>query len=171
MARVKKELVELLSTLSASEIEKLRAQLVGPKLQALKRERQKLEKRLKEIDAEMARLGARKPARRAARRRGPRPGTLASKIRNILEKAGRPMRVKEICDALAAAGAARTKTFANYVNRTLSTNPLFSKAGRGVYKLSPEGGGRTVAKAPKKKSPKAAVRRKAAARKKAAKKA
>jgi len=176
MARVKKQLVELLSTLSSKEIQKLQAKLLAPKVASLRREREKLQKRLREIERQLARVAKAKPRRRRVRRvrkarakrapvkrvkRRARKGTIASRIEGILKRAPAPMRVKDICDALARAGVPKKKGLVNYVNRILSTNPAFSKAGWGVYSLA----GKPSAAPAKKAARKKAARRKVARKK------
>jgi len=153
MARVKKQFIKLLSSLRPAELAKLQAQLVGPRVKALRREKAQLETRLKEIDEQLGGLGGPKPrkARRArkkarvhkvapkpvvVKRRGRRKGTVADKIEAILAKAGKALRVKEICVTLVKAGMPKKAGLVNYVNRTLSANPRFKKAGWGVYTLA-----------------------------------
>ena len=92
MARVKKQLLEILSSLSSEEIEKLQAKLIEPKLDALRREKEKLQKRLKEIDRELARfsVAAKRPAPRVGR--AAKGKTIAQRIKEVitcLEERGR----------------------------------------------------------------------------------
>lgn len=187
MAHVKKQLVELLSTLDPTEIEKLQAKLLAPKLASLRREKGRLQKRLKEIERQLARVqkakprrrrrvrrvrAKRAPAKRAPVKRAPvkrvrrraRKGTIASKIERILKGAPAPMRVKDICNALARAGVPKKKGLINYVNRILSTGPAFTKAGWGLYRLATKPSAAPAKKASRKK----ASRKKARAAKKAA---
>jgi len=159
MPRVKKQLVELISKLSPKEIEQIRAKLLAPKLGSLRRERAKLVKRLREVRREIARLGAPVKRRRVRVRRArrARKGTMASKIKAILGRAKAPMRVKNICAALVRSGVPRKKGLVNYVNRTLSTNPLFAKAGWGLYRLAGQAPAAPVKRAPRKKAEPAAA--------------
>lgn len=182
MARVKKQFLELLSSMAPAELAKLQAKLLGPKLKALRSERAKLVKRLKQVETELA--GLEKPAPRKRRkkakpravrrvrvvaRRRRRKGTMADKIATILGKAGKPLRVRDICAALVKAGVPKKKGLVNYVNRTLSTNPRFRKAGWGLYVLAGGAAAAAAKKASKKKAPKKRrVAKKKAARKKRA---
>jgi len=144
MRRVKKQLVELLSSLSSSEIKQLHLKLVAPKLRSLRREKNAIEKRLHEIEREIAGLAptkkrkARQPKRlrKAKRVRRARRGTVLSKIKNVLQRASVPMRVKEVCNALVRAGMPKKKGLVNYVNRILSTNANFTKVGWGLYSIA-----------------------------------
>lgn len=184
MARVKKQMLNLLETLSASEIETLRAKLIGPKLKALQQERATLQKRLRTVEGQIAvlegsvprrrrrrrvRAKAPKAAKRAPARKAARKGaTIAETIEAILRRARKPMRVKDICAALVRAGHADKKSLANYVNRVLNVTPQFAKAGWGEYTLrdrlaAPAKGGKKAKAARKKRG---ARKKKTAAKKK-----
>jgi len=153
MARIKKQLVALLSALEPAQV----AKLVSARLKTLQREKALLEKRLSEVARQIAGLGApaapkirrRRRARRgrppvskpvakkaAPVRRRAKKGTMAAKIKEVLAQAKEPMRVKDLCAALVRSGIPKKKGLMNYVSRTLSTNAAFAKAGWGLYRLA-----------------------------------
>jgi hypothetical protein len=156
MARPKQELFRLLERMSEKELERLAEELVEPRVRELREERLNLQVRLQDVERKLARLEskgkggrgrARKPAidlrrkiatrRRPARRRRGRGGreTFAGAIERILRSADKPMRVKDICDALVREGQSRTAGLPSYVSRVLATNDQFVKADWGEYKF------------------------------------
>jgi len=164
MRRVKKQLVELLSSLSAAEIKRLRSKLVAPKLESLRREKAAIKKRLHQIERQILRLAGRmvRKRRKLHRRTGPRRakrvrrakrGTVIAKIKQVLARATSPMRVRDICNALARAGLKRKKGLVNYVNRTLSANPSFAKVGWGLYRIAGQASAPKTKKAARRRTP------------------
>jgi len=163
MARVKKQVIQLLSGLSARDIRQLQSKLVAPRLKALRREKAAIEKRLRMIGRQIAglvslaprkgrKLRKTKQLKRAKRVRPARKGTIASRIKGILQRTVAPMRVKEICSALIRAGMPKKKGLVNYVNRILSTNPTFAKAGWGLYCIAGKAPAPTAKKSLRKKT-------------------
>ena len=172
MARIKKQLVALLSAMDPQQI----AKLVSVKLKSLRREKAILDKRLSDIGRQIAGLAApvaRKVRRRrrvrlgrprlgrprvkqprmkaAPVRRRAKKGTMAAKIRRILAHAKGPMRVRDLCASLVRSGVPKKPGLMNYLSRTLSTNPAFAKAGWGLYRLA---GAAAPAPAAKRRRPK-----------------
>jgi len=187
MVQARKQLMELLESMSEAEIQQIRDKLVEPRRRALDEEKKQLERRLQEINREVQSLqgaaaapaaapaprrkrgrparaaqpaaqpapaAAPKPAERAGRRGRPPKlqGSMAEKIRMIMERAGGAVRVKDIADALVRSGEPRKKGLVNYVNRTLSQSPMFRKSGWGQYELAASAGG-GAAEPPVRKKP------------------
>ena len=148
MARVKKQLLELIAGLSTGEIRRLHAKLVGPRLKSLQREKAAIEKRLRQVERRLAGLVGvaprkqrkakvgRPPAKRGGRAKR---GSVLAGVKRVLENAGGSLRVKEICDGLVRSGIPRKVGLKNYVSRMLSTNPAFTRAGWGLYRLAAKG--------------------------------
>ena len=134
--------------LSVAELEKMLKQ-VKQEIAELQAERKKLAARLGEIDSRLAQLGAAKrgrpkgkrgrpaqPKAKKAVKKGKKPGrkkmTLAQHVLRILQKAGGPMEVKDIAQALKAKGVSKAKTLATQVGQVLKAIGA-KKVGRGRY--------------------------------------
>ena len=135
-------------TMSVAELETMLKQ-AKQEIEELQAERKKLASRLDEVDARLAQLGA--PGKRRAKakpaaappkpkaKKGKKPGrkkmTLAQHVLKILQKAGGPMEVKDIAQALKAKGVSKAKTLATQVGQVLKAMGA-KKVGRGRYVLA-----------------------------------
>lgn len=110
-------------------------------LSKLETKRQKAERVLRDIDAEIARvagdggMGGRN-GNGGSRVRNDRP--LPDYIEEVLAKSGKPMRVGDIVNAVQAAGyRSNSKTFKNIVNQMLiKERKRFQSIDRGIYGLT-----------------------------------
>ena len=124
-------------------------------LSSLRARRDKLGSQLAALERQIAALSGgarrgRKPGRRPATpkaaakrtpklrpaRRGRRGTPLVDYVQNVLKKAPKPMRVKEVVKAVTAAGyKSDSKDFYGIVATALRDPKKFHKVKRGVYKL------------------------------------
>lgn len=150
-------------------------------LQKLTKQRDKLASQLKDLDRRIAGLKgaaaaagpAARPARPARparvrrggrRRAGRRP--LADVISDVLVRHDGPMRLKDIAEAVKAAGyQSKSKNFYNVVSQTVNLRPEFVNAGRGLYKLAEAPAAAKNETAPAKGKPKRTRRKKTQAAK------
>ena len=107
----------------------------------LVRERRVVQKRLVQIERELAMLdgsgrrGGRGGAGRG-RRRARNKMSLPEAMQGVLKKAGEAMRVGDIVTAVQRAGYRSTSAnFRGIVNQTLIKDPRFKSSSRGMYQL------------------------------------
>lgn len=117
-------------------------------LDKLSRRREKLQKQIDAIDADMAKVagaggggsnsagGSNGSGRTGTRAKNDRP--LPDYIEEALGKAGKPMRVGDIVDAVKAAGyKSNSAAFKNIVNQMLiKERKRFAQIDRGIYGLA-----------------------------------
>ena len=78
-----------------------------------------------------------RPPKTAGRRRRATGRPLTEYLVDVLKRAKKPMRVKDICSAATKAGyKSYSKDFYGIVAATLRDQPAFSRVGRGLYKLA-----------------------------------
>jgi hypothetical protein len=131
-------------------------------LQERNREARLLQQRRKALLAELAGVDKRlstllgsKPAaprRRVAAGRGRRRagGTLPDAITKVLAAAGKPMRLRDIAQAVKAAGyKSASRDFYNVVSQALHAKPQFKNVRRGFYRLDASAAGGTATKTAK----------------------
>ena len=108
------------------------------------RERRDLQKRLDQIDRELAMLDGSRRGGRGGRGRGMGRGrrrarnemSLPEAMEAVLKKAGKPMRVGDIVDAVRRVGYRSTSAnFRGIVNQTLIKDQRFKSSSRGMYQL------------------------------------
>ena len=112
--------------------------------QKLERERNKVARRLQQLDSRIHALGGNGSGRGG--RGGAGGGGAGSRVRNeksltemlegVLGKSGKPMKVGDIADAVQSGGyRTNSANFRGIVNQTLIKEKQFSSAGRGLYQL------------------------------------
>jgi hypothetical protein len=80
--------------------------------------------------------GGRGPGRPRGRRRSRNAQSLVAVMESVLDRAGKPMRVGEIMDAVQSEGyRSNSANFRGIVNQTLIKEKRFTSAGRGIYQL------------------------------------
>ena len=112
--------------------------------QKLERERNKVARRLQQLDSRIHALGGNGSGRGG--RGGAGGGGAGSRVRNeksltemlegVLGKSGKPMKVGDIADAVQSGGyRTNSANFRGIVNQTLIKDKRFSSAARGMYQL------------------------------------
>jgi len=105
------------------------------KLNDLEKERARQQKRLDELDREIASLSG----GRAGRRGGGRAKngmSLVATLESVLRSAGKPLGVGEILEKVEATGyRSSAANFRALINQTLIKEKQFTAADRGVYQL------------------------------------
>ena len=107
-------------------------------LQKLARQRAKIARELAKLDARISTLGGGIGAggRITAGGRARNEKSLVDMIQGVLSKAGKPMGVGDIVDAVQKGGyTSNSANFRGIVNQTLIKEKQFTSAGRGVYQL------------------------------------
>jgi hypothetical protein len=130
----------LLSKYSPAAIERYLTTTRTKEIDKLNKKRQKLEKGIAEIDAQIARFGGSASKGRVGRPRGARVRNakpLADVIADVLGKGSKPMKVSEIADAVLATGyKTNSPNFRSIVNQTLiKDRKRFDQAERSYYQL------------------------------------
>jgi hypothetical protein len=108
--------------------------------QKLERERNKVARRLQQLDSRIHALGGNGRGGRGA------GGGAGSRVRNeksltemlesVLGKSSKPMRVGDIADAVQGGGyRTNSANFRGIVNQTLIKDKRFTSAGRGLYQM------------------------------------
>ena len=102
-------------------------------LNMLRRQREKVQQQLNEIDRRIASLGGSK-MRGGGRARNAE--SLVATLEAVLRGSGKPMKVGEIVDAVQKRGyQSSSANFRGIVNQTLIKEKQFSSAGRGLYQM------------------------------------
>jgi len=112
--------------------------------QKLERERNKVARRLQQLDSRIHALGGNGSGRGG--RGGAGGGGAGSRVRNeksltemlegVLGKSGKPMKVGDIADAVQSGGyRTNSANFRGIVNQTLIKDKRFTSAGRGLYQM------------------------------------
>jgi hypothetical protein len=108
----------------------------------LQRERNKLLQRLDALDRRLGSLagsGGRGRNGSSGGGRGGRarnPKSLVASMETVLERAGKPMSVGDIVEAVQSGGyRSNSANFRGIVNQTLIKEKRFTSAGRGIYQL------------------------------------
>jgi hypothetical protein len=109
-------------------------------LDKLMKKREKAQKRVDEIDAEITKVsgGVVASGGRGIGSRARNDKPLPDYIEEVLAKSGKPMRVGDIVDGVRAAGyKSNSKSFKNIVNQQLiKERKRFSQIDRGIYGLT-----------------------------------
>jgi hypothetical protein len=111
--------------------------------QKLERERNKVARRLQQLDSRIHALGGNGSGRGG---RGGAGGGAGSRVRNekslvemlegVLGKSNKPMKVGDIADAVQSGGyRTNSANFRGIVNQTLIKDKRFTSAGRGLYQM------------------------------------
>ena len=144
----KEDLVALLKSVSVDELK--RAIPAKEELEKLEKRRKSLEKELASVDKQIETLAVRKVARpparakkkvaRKAKRRRIAQPSLSSLVAEILKEKKKPLRINDICDALLKEKKYKTraKNFKAQIRVMMYRNEkgLFKKAGPGLFKLA-----------------------------------
>jgi hypothetical protein len=105
------------------------------KLNDLQKERSRQQKRLDELDREIASLSGGRAGRRSAGR-AKNPMSLVATLEAVLRSAGKPLAVGEILEKVEATGyRSNAANFRALINQTLIKEKQFTAADRGVYQL------------------------------------
>ncbi len=125
--------------LSIGQLQSLLQSRLG-QVQKFERQRNKLARKLDQLDRRIEQLGG----GRGTARRGRPPGrgraqnamNLTAAIEQVLKGSSKPMRVGDIADAVEKNGYRSTSAnFRGIVNQSLIKDKRFGKAGRGLYQL------------------------------------
>lgn len=114
--------------------------------QKLERERAKVARRLQQLDSRLHALGGNGKGGGRGGAGGGGSGGGGSRVRNeksliemiegVLGKAGKPMKVGDIADAVQSGGyRTNSANFRGIVNQTLIKDKRFASAGRGLYQM------------------------------------
>ena len=103
-------------------------------LSRLHKERNSLQKQLDDVEHQINQLGGGKGGRGGLRPRNEH--NLLDTLESVLDKAGRPLRVPEIVDAVTETGyRSSSVNFRGIVNQTLIKDKRFVATQRGIYTL------------------------------------
>jgi hypothetical protein len=107
-------------------------------LNKLHRQRTEIQKRLNQIDREIARVGGGVNGLRGigGGGRARNAHSLLDTLESVLTKNGKPMKVGDIMDAVLAPGyRSNSENFRGIINQTLIKDKRFASAGRGIYEM------------------------------------
>jgi hypothetical protein len=128
---------------SIAQLEQMLNKCKGER-QKLERERNKVARRLQQLDSRIHALGGNGSGRGG--RGGAGGGGAGSRVRNdksliemiegVLGKSNKPMKVGDIADAVQSGGyRTNSANFRGIVNQTLIKEKRFASAGRGLYQM------------------------------------
>lgn len=121
------------ASMTISQLENLLSSQRG-QLNKLTRARRRAQLKVDRIDKQIAQLdgGANPAAGGGTRIRN--SASLVQTLERVLRRAGKPMRVGDIVDAVVKTGyRSRSANFRSIVNQTLIKEKQFASAGRGLY--------------------------------------
>ena len=127
-----------LSGMSLHELERM-VNVRKKEISKLLRKRSSIQSRIDEIDRRIESLGGDPGAIRITGGNGKRPRNdqnLPDSIHAVLQKAGQPMKVSDIADAVQATGyRSSSANFRGIVNQALIKDKRFTSASRGMYQV------------------------------------
>jgi len=107
--------------------------------QKLERERNKVARRLQQLDSRIHALGGNGRGGRGGGGAGSRvrnEKSLTEMLESVLGKSNKPMKVGDIADAVQSGGyRTNSANFRGIVNQTLIKDKRFTSAGRGLYQM------------------------------------
>ena len=124
-----------LSNLSIAQLQQL---IEGRKaeISRLERQRNKVARKLNQIDSRIEALGGSSRGRNGSGGRAKNSKSLPEMLHSVLSKSSKPMGVGDIADAVRAGGyKTNSSNFRGIVNQTLIKDKRFASAARGVYQL------------------------------------